>query len=192
VGVANYNAIYGSFASIPLFLIWLQIGWTFILLGASLAYAIQHHHHYHHSDGTLPPQRQLQVAFDILRIVYDNFESRLPTTMASLCKQLPQARCADIKTAVALLVKGHLLNSSNKQSEVMLVPVTTADRLPASEVVRLILGGEVYPAPGGIVATRAIDAAADALDATFLKRNILSSEHEATLAPDHSSNSWKQ
>ena len=192
VGVANYNAIYGSFASVPLFLLWLQIGWTFILLGASLAYAIQHHHHYHPSDGTLSPQRQLQVAFDILRIVYDNFERRLPTTMASLCKQLPQARCADVKTAVALLVKGHLLNSSNKQSEDMLVPVTTADKLPASEVVRLILGGEVYPAPGGHLASRAIDAAADALNATFLKSNILSSEHEATLAPNHSSNSWKQ
>jgi membrane protein len=59
VGVANYNAIYGSFASIPLFLVWLQIGWTFILLGASLAYAIQHHHHYHHTchNGQVGPLR---------------------------------------------------------------------------------------------------------------------------------------
>jgi membrane protein len=192
VGVANYNAIYGSFASIPLFLIWLQIGWTFILLGASLAYAIQHHHHYHHSSRILPPQRQLQIAFDVLRIVYDNFERRLPTTIATLCKQLPQVRCADIKTAVTLLAKGHLLNSSNKQYEEVLIPVTTADRLPASEVVRLILGGAVHHVTGGNIAAQAIDAAAGALDATFLKRNILSSEHETTLVPEHSSNSWKQ
>ena len=39
--VAKYNAIYGSFAALPLFLIWLQISWTFILLGAEIAFACQ-------------------------------------------------------------------------------------------------------------------------------------------------------
>ena len=33
IGVSKYNAIYGSFATVPLFLIWVQLGWTFILLG---------------------------------------------------------------------------------------------------------------------------------------------------------------
>jgi membrane protein len=184
VGVANYNAIYGSFASIPLFLIWLQIGWTFILLGASLAYAIQHHHHYHPSGGTLTPQKQLQVAFDILRIVYDNFERRQPTTLAALCKNLPQTRCADIQTAVSHLVKGRLLNSGNDQKEDMLVPVTTVDRLAAGEVVRLILGGETHPSTGGHIAAQAVEAAANALDATSFKHTLLSNNPEMTTAPD--------
>jgi membrane protein len=192
VGVANYNAIYGSFASVPLFLIWLQIGWTFILLGASLAYAIQHHHHYHHSGGKLSPQRQLQIAFDVLRTVYDNFERRLPTTLALLCENMPQTRCADIKAAVLLLIKGRLLNNSTNQHEDMLIPVTTAARLAPSEVVRLILGGETSPSTGGRIAAQAVDAAGNALDATFLPRNHLSSDHDSTVAPDHSLNSWKQ
>lgn len=192
VGVANYNAIYGSFASVPLFLIWLQIGWTFILLGASLAYAIQHHHHYHHSGGKLSPQRQLQIAFDVLRIVYDNFEKRLPTTLALLCENMPQTRCADIKATVLLLTKGRLLNNSNNQHEDMLIPVTTAARLAPSEVVRLILGGETSPSTGGRIAAQAVDAAGNALDATFPHRNHLSSDHDSTVAPDHSLNSWKQ
>jgi membrane protein len=34
-------AIYGSFASIPLFLFWLHLNWTILLLGSELAFAIQ-------------------------------------------------------------------------------------------------------------------------------------------------------
>ena len=39
VGVASYNAIYGSFAALPLFLIWLQTSWIALLYGAEIAYA---------------------------------------------------------------------------------------------------------------------------------------------------------
>jgi membrane protein len=41
IGVAHYNAIYGSFAALPLFLIWLQISWLIVLFGAEISFAIQ-------------------------------------------------------------------------------------------------------------------------------------------------------
>ncbi len=41
IGVAGYNAIYGTFAAIPLFLIWLHLSWVMILLGAKLCFATQ-------------------------------------------------------------------------------------------------------------------------------------------------------
>jgi membrane protein len=41
VGVSKYNAVYGSFAALPLFLIWLQLSWFIVLLGAELSYAVQ-------------------------------------------------------------------------------------------------------------------------------------------------------
>jgi membrane protein len=41
IGVAKYGAIYGSFAALPLFLVWLQISWLVVLFGAELAFAIQ-------------------------------------------------------------------------------------------------------------------------------------------------------
>jgi membrane protein len=40
--VAKYNAIYGSFAALPLFLIWLQISWFIVLIGAEISHAYQH------------------------------------------------------------------------------------------------------------------------------------------------------
>lgn len=39
--VSRYNAIYGSFAALPLFLLWLQVSWTICLFGAQLTYAGQ-------------------------------------------------------------------------------------------------------------------------------------------------------
>jgi membrane protein len=41
VGVAQYNAIYGSFAAIPLFLVWLQVSWLIVLFGAEFSYALE-------------------------------------------------------------------------------------------------------------------------------------------------------
>ncbi len=42
IGFTKYNAIYGSFAQLPLFLVWLYISWILVLLGAEISYAAQH------------------------------------------------------------------------------------------------------------------------------------------------------
>ena len=41
VGVSSYGAIYGSFAALPLFLVWLQISWLIVLFGAEISFAEQ-------------------------------------------------------------------------------------------------------------------------------------------------------
>jgi membrane protein len=41
IGVAKYGAIYGSFAALPLFLVWLQLSWLILLLGAEFSFAHQ-------------------------------------------------------------------------------------------------------------------------------------------------------
>ena len=41
IWVSKYNAIYGSFAALPLLLLWLQLSWLLCLFGAEIAYASQ-------------------------------------------------------------------------------------------------------------------------------------------------------
>ena len=41
IGVSEYNAIYGSFAAFPLFLIFLQTAWLIVLFGAEISYSHQ-------------------------------------------------------------------------------------------------------------------------------------------------------
>lgn len=46
IGVSKYGAIYGSFAALPLFLIWLQLSWVVILFGVEITYSLQHQKKY--------------------------------------------------------------------------------------------------------------------------------------------------
>ena len=39
--MTSYNAIYGSFAALPLFLLWMQVSWEILLLGGELSFAFQ-------------------------------------------------------------------------------------------------------------------------------------------------------
>lgn len=42
VFVTRLNTIFGAFAAVPLFMVWINIGWFIILIGAELSYAFQH------------------------------------------------------------------------------------------------------------------------------------------------------
>lgn len=44
VGVARTNAIFGSFAALPLLLVWLYVSWIVVLLGCEVAFAVQNLH----------------------------------------------------------------------------------------------------------------------------------------------------
>jgi membrane protein len=41
IGASSYGAVYGSFAALPLFLVWLQFSWMILLAGAELAVEIE-------------------------------------------------------------------------------------------------------------------------------------------------------
>ncbi len=45
-GIAKYNAVYGTFASIPIFLAWVYISWQIVLLSAEISFSIQHRNTY--------------------------------------------------------------------------------------------------------------------------------------------------
>ncbi|MCZ7593415.1 MAG: YihY family inner membrane protein [Kiritimatiellae bacterium] len=47
VALSRYDAVYGSFAAIPIFLLWLSVCWMLILFGSEFAFALQHHVTYH-------------------------------------------------------------------------------------------------------------------------------------------------
>ena len=42
VFVTRLNSIFGAFAAVPLFMVWINIGWFIILIGSEISYAFQH------------------------------------------------------------------------------------------------------------------------------------------------------
>ncbi len=180
VGVANYNAIYGSFATVPLFLIWLHLGWTFILTGATLAYALQHRNHYHFPGSAATPRRRLQLAFDILLTVYSRFEQRRPTALEELADDLPCEKPSDLEEVTRLLIQGGLLNRVGDNGEELFLPAAPADRIAAAEVIRLVLGRDSVPSTGGHIADMIIRAAEQGVD-----DKILATAHTPDQVTDH-------
>jgi len=41
VGVARYNAIYGTMAALPIFMVWMYLSWVIVLMSAKVTYAVQ-------------------------------------------------------------------------------------------------------------------------------------------------------
>ncbi len=97
VGVANYNAIYGSFATFPLFLVWMYLGWMFVLAGAQIAYTIQNLNSFKLVPASTIPSIRLSAAFDILTQVQLAFQEHTLLTKEALVEKLPDYESAVIE-----------------------------------------------------------------------------------------------
>lgn len=83
--VSRYNAIYGSFAALPMFLLWLQISWTICLFGAELTYAGQNIKQFSFDKDTRNISRRYRdfIAILIMSIIAKRFELNSPPYTAS-------------------------------------------------------------------------------------------------------------
>jgi len=75
IGAAKYNAIYGSFAALPLFLMWVQISWWIVLFGAELSFANQNVGTYEYEPDCLEvsPRFKKLLTLQITHLLIKNF-----------------------------------------------------------------------------------------------------------------------
>jgi len=115
-GIARYNVVYGTFASIPVFLIWLNLSWVIVLLGSEIAFAVQHESTYH---PPAPRTRQAivhleQAALHMLARIWGRFQSGEPALDAGdLAADLDLSRAAAIDVLDGLLEGGLLVRAGD-------------------------------------------------------------------------------
>ena len=75
IGVGKYNAIYGSFAALPLFLIWLQLSWRIVLFGAEVSFAHQNVDTYEFEPDCLNVSRSFRklITLRVVNLLVKNF-----------------------------------------------------------------------------------------------------------------------
>ena len=80
VYVSKYNAIYGSFAFLPLVLVWMQLSWLITLSGAVLTYAWQHFDSFAYRDKAKDVSQTYanQMAVAVLTVATQRFKRRQP------------------------------------------------------------------------------------------------------------------
>lgn len=91
IGVSKYGAIYGSFAALPLFLIWLQMSWLIVLLGAEISFAEQNVDTYEFEADSLKVSYSFKklLALNITHVCVKNFhEGGTPPTAEQLSHDL--------------------------------------------------------------------------------------------------------
>lgn len=113
VYVSSYNAIYGSFAFLPLFLIWMQLVWMVCLVGAVICYSSQNVYSYSFTpdDSTVAPAYRRKIIIAIMAVISRRFkETERPITvnefvrnykipsklLTDTCSQLIRARLVNI------------------------------------------------------------------------------------------------
>ena len=83
VSISKYNAIYGSLAFVPLFLIWVKFLWLVILIGAKLSYMIDNN--YDSNDKKLPLKYEKEISIYILYLIIKRFiANERPYTISEL------------------------------------------------------------------------------------------------------------
>lgn len=78
--LSGYGLVYGSFAALPLFLMWMQFSWLIVLLGAEIAFANQNIEHYEAESQSFNISSHLKriVSLSILKEITGNFKNGHP------------------------------------------------------------------------------------------------------------------
>ncbi len=78
--VAKYNAIYGSFAFLPLILVWLQLSWLILLFGCTLTFSLQNIFHFTYSEDSdmIAPRYMRKMVIVTAAIISSRFRQGLP------------------------------------------------------------------------------------------------------------------
>jgi membrane protein len=81
----NYGEVYGSFAALPLFLVWMQISWLIVLFGAEISFANQNVGHYEAESESYNISHHMKsiVTLLIVRLVAVNFRNSDPPLTSS-------------------------------------------------------------------------------------------------------------
>ncbi len=147
--VSSYSTIYGSFAALPLFLIWLQVSWLITLFGAEYAYAVQ-------NVGTWTYERRAlqvsglmkkKISLMVVHTIAKRFkETDQPTLFADLATQLLLPQWLLKTTCLNLCEAGILMMVKNAEEQDSYVPGVDLSKLTIATVIeRLESLGEMEP-----------------------------------------------
>ncbi len=142
VGVSRYNAIYGSFAALPLFLIWMQASWLIVMFGAELSFAVQNVNSFEFEADTKNVSLEYKriVALLITNNVVKRFEQGIdPATSLELSVNL-KLPIRLINEIIFELVKCKVLIEVNNDSgsESAFQPAQDINRLTISTVLEMM------------------------------------------------------
>lgn len=151
IGVSKYGAIYGSFAVLPLFMVWLQLSWLIVLFGAEISFAHQNVETYElepESLGASISTKRL-LALSVTHICIKRFiKGEKPLSATEIANALEAPIRLMNQVLYDLVSCGILSESIGAEEKVVLYqPARSPDALSINFVIRSLdtLGSEEIP-----------------------------------------------
>ncbi|HEX7504796.1 MAG TPA: YihY/virulence factor BrkB family protein [Syntrophales bacterium] len=142
VGVASYNAIYGSFAALPLFLTWLQTSWVIVLAGAEISCIHQNADMLEYGPDARRASHFFRrlVALRIVNYMSRNFAAgEIPLTAAKISGSLEIPRGLTAELLEHLAESGVLIEAANHRGgEPAYTPARDTDYLTVKFVMNAL------------------------------------------------------
>lgn len=75
VGVSRYNAIYGTFAALPLLMLFIRLSWVIVLFGAEISYAFQNveNYEFESESSRISPFNKKLLSLYVMQLLIKNF-----------------------------------------------------------------------------------------------------------------------
>lgn len=139
IWVSKYNSIYGSFAAIPLLLLFIQFSWMIALFGGQLAYAIQNIEHYTYRSESANISRRFRdfIAVVLMKKIAKSFRTHGVMYNAELLSEECELPIVVVNDTLDKLVKSHLLIASPNPKQTSLPTYTPATDINALTVRRV-------------------------------------------------------
>ncbi len=146
--LSSYNAIYGSFAALPLFMLWVQLSWTICLFGVQLCYTNQNMDElsFRLQVADISPRYRLLLAIILMSRVCQRFaDGKRPYTALDL-RRLTNIPIRITQDLLYMLVRAGLLSENSadgKDQEPTYQPAMTLQKLTVGAMVERLdsMGG---------------------------------------------------
>lgn len=137
-GITKLNAIYGSFAAVPLFIIWLQSSWSVVLMGAEICFANQNISRYELESEALniSNYQKRALVLMIMHMIIRNFilgEKPISAEYIAANLKIPVRLARDILADLSLANLVSIIHE-NEEKERLYQPAIDVNRLTVSYV----------------------------------------------------------
>ena len=161
IGVTRYNAIYGSFAMVPLFLLWIYVAWIIFLVGAELSFAVKVWRIYLPKRGVMTVGARLALCIDVLLAVLQSFKKKKIANRENLSRRLREPENQVGEALRDLLGAGFIRRVEGKEEGY--VPAGPVKETDMAELIGMIYGKAGGDSQGGRLAEEALEAARSVL-----------------------------
>jgi membrane protein len=167
IGASSYNAIYGSFAALPLFIIWLQMGWIVVLFGCEISFFIQNYDSYRHNEkfSNLSYALRKNIALQVCHNIVMRFSNGEEAPDAEQIAKELTLPLSVIQKAIAALKDSNLIVELNvlENEDIIYQPSRDINSLTISAVINALetSGRNIVPEMQGCEQFSQLDASAE-------------------------------